>query len=310
MINRILIRIKVVQVLYAYVVSGAEHDLAHYKKELVTSFEKSYELYYYLLKLMIDLTYMQERRLDDAKYKYQPSPEDLNPNMKFVENKLIAALCDNEQLNAYFEKHHISWQDDVIFMKMMLDKVLHSNYYINYMDNDAYGIDIDANLWRDLFENVIFPDPDMAEMVESKSLFWSIEDFDIMGQFVLKTIRRIEEGLPEPILPMFKDEEDRRFGESLFADTVSQMEQNNELIDTLVKSDRWDKDRIALMDRIIMCMALTEMQGYESIPTAVTLNEYIELAKNFSTTNSGHFVNGILNSAMRQLRSSGKIVKP
>ena len=194
--------------------------------------------------------------------------------------------------------------------KMMLDKVLHSNYYINYMDNDAYGIDIDANLWRDLFKNVIFPDPDMAEMVESKSLFWSIEDFDIMGQFVLKTIRRIEEGLPEPILPMFKDEEDRRFGESLFADTVSQMEQNNELIDTLVKSDRWDKDRIALMDRIIMCMALTEMQGYESIPTAVTLNEYIELAKNFSTTNSGHFVNGILNSAMRQLRSSGKIVKP
>ena len=258
---------------------------------------------------MIDLTYMQERRLDDARHKYLPTHEDLNPNMKFVENELIAKLCDNQALNSYFEKHHISWQDDVIFMKMMLDKILNSDYYIHYMNSDSYGIDIDCELWRDLFKNVIFPDPDMAEMVESKSLFWSVEDFDIMGQFVLKTIRRIEEGESNPIMPMFKDEGDRIFGEQLFIDSILQMDKNNDLIDSVV-SQRWDKDRIALMDRIIMCMALTELRGYQNIPTSVTLNEYIELAKNFSTSNSGQFVNGILNAAVVKLRASGEIIKP
>ena len=309
MINRILIRIKVVQVLYSYVVSGEDQSIESSKKELLKSFEKSYELYHYLLKLMIDLTYMQERRLDDARHKYLPTHEDLNPNMKFVENELIAKLCDNQALNSYFEKHHISWQDDVIFMKMMLDKILNSDYYIHYMNSDSYGIDIDCELWRDLFKNVIFPDPDMAEMVESKSLFWSVEDFDIMGQFVLKTIRRIEEGESNPIMPMFKDEGDRIFGEQLFIDSILQMEKNNDLIDSLV-SQRWDKDRIALMDRIIMCMALTELRGYQNIPTSVTLNEYIELAKNFSTSNSGQFVNGILNAAVVKLRATGEIIKP
>lgn len=309
MINRILIRIKVVQVLYSYVVSGEDQSIESSKKELLKSFEKSYELYHYLLKLMIDLTYMQERRLDDARHKYLPTHEDLNPNMKFVENELIAKLCDNQVLNSYFEKHHISWQDDVIFMKMMLDKILNSDYYIHYMNSDSYGIDIDCELWRDLFKNVIFPDPDMAEMVESKSLFWSVEDFDIMGQFVLKTIRRIEEGESNPIMPMFKDEGDRIFGEQLFIDSILQMDKNNDLIDSLV-SQRWDKDRIALMDRIIMCMALTELRGYQNIPTSVTLNEYIELAKNFSTSNSGQFVNGILNAAVVKLRASGEIIKP
>ena len=309
MINRILIRIKVVQVLYSYVVSGEDQSIESSKKELLKSFEKSYELYHYLLKLMIDLTYMQERRLDDARHKYLPTHEDLNPNMKFVENELIAKLCDNQALNSYFEKHHISWQDDVIFMKMMLDKILNSDYYIHYMNSDSYGIDIDCELWRDLFKNVIFPDPDMAEMVESKSLFWSVEDFDIMGQFVLKTIRRIEEGESNPIMPMFKDEGDRIFGEQLFIDSILQMDKNNDLIDSLV-SQRWDKDRIALMDRIIMCMALTELRGYHIIPTSVTLNEYIELAKNFSTSNSGQFVNGILNAAVVKLRASGEIIKP
>ncbi|MBR3100795.1 MAG: transcription antitermination protein NusB [Muribaculaceae bacterium] len=309
MINRILIRIKVVQVLYSYVVSGEDQSIESSKKELLKSFEKSYELYHYLLKLMIDLTYMQERRLDDARHKYLPTHEDLNPNMKFVENELIAKLCDNQALNSYFEKHHISWQDDVIFMKMMLDKILNSDYYIHYMNSDSYGIDIDCELWRDLFKNVIFPDPDMAEMVESKSLFWSVEDFDIMGQFVLKTIRRIEEGESNPIMPMFKDEGDRIFGEQLFIDSILQMDKNNDLIDSLV-SQRWDKDRIALMDRIIMCMALTELRGYQNIPTSVTLNEYIELAKNFSTSNSGQFVNGILNAAVVKLRASGEIIKP
>ena len=133
---------------------------------------------------------------------------------------------------------------------------------------------------------------------------------DLMGQFVCKTFRRIADGEEDVILPMFKDEEDSEFGKNLFNATVVQMPENNQIIDDLVEESRWDKDRIVLMDRIIMCTALAELRTFDKIPVAVTLNEYIELAKNFSTTASGKFVNGILNNAVKQLRKEGKLLKP
>jgi N utilization substance protein B len=149
----------------------------------------------------------------------------------------------------------------------------------------------------------------MTEEVEQRSLFWTEDDLDLIGQFVCKTFRRIADDEESPVLPMFKDEEDAEFGRQLLQETVTQMPQNSALIDELVESSRWDKDRIVLMDRIIMCTALAELRSFDKIPTAVTLNEYIELAKNFSTTGSGQFVNGILNNAVKQLRKEGKIIK-
>ena len=149
----------------------------------------------------------------------------------------------------------------------------------------------------------------MVDAIEQRSLYWTEDDIDLMGQFVCKTFRRIAEGAEDAILPMFKDEEDGDFGKELFSATVTQMPENNEIIDNLVEDSRWDKDRIVLMDRIIMCAALAELRSFDKIPVAVTLNEYIELAKNFSTAASGKFVNGILNNAVKLLRKDGKLLK-
>jgi len=310
MINRVLIRTKVVQNLYSYMLTRPERTLANALKDLDTCMEKTYELYHYLLRLPVELTHIQEMRLDEARNKYLPTEEELNPNMKFVNNRLVAALAQNEELQQFAQDHTITWNDDPIFERLMLDKVVKSDLYKDYMaDNELDDMTSDSLLWQQLMKQVILPDDNMADAVEQRSLFWSEDDLDMIGQFVCKTFRRIADGEKEAIMPMYKDEEDSEFGKELLQATVTLMPQSNELIDEMVEGSRWDKDRIVLMDRIIMCTALAEVCTFNKIPTAVSLNEYIELAKNFSTAGSGQFVNGILNNAVKKLRKDGKVLK-
>ena len=309
MINRVLIRTKVVQNLYSYMLTKPERTLSAAVKDLDTSLSKTYELYHYLMRLPVELTHIQEMRLDEAKNKYMPTEEELNPNMKFVNNRLVAALADNEQLQQFAQEHTVTWNDDPLFERLMLDKVLKSDLYKEYMADEEDSMTSDCLLWQQLLKQVILPDENMADAIEQRSLFWTEDDMDLTAQFVTKTFRRIADGADDAILPMYKDEEDSQFGRELFTATVSLMPENNALIDELVQVSRWDKNRIVLMDRIIMCAALAEIRTFDKIPTAVTLNEYIELAKNFSTPASGKFVNGILNSAVKQLHKDGTILK-
>lgn len=318
MINRVLIRTKVVQNLYSYMLTRPECTLANALKNLNVCMDKTYELYHYLLRLPIELTHIQEMHLDEARNKYLPSEEELNPNMKFVQNRLVAALAANEQLQQFAQEHTVTWNDDPIFERLMLDKVVKSDIYQDYMADDDDSMTADSMVWQQLMRQVILPDENMADAVEQRSVYWSENDLDVMGQFVCKTFRRMSDTAAEEdedngtdiVMPQFKDEEDAEFGKDLFTATVTLMPESNALIDELVQNSRWDKDRIVMMDRIIMCTALAEMRTFDKIPTAVTLNEYIELAKNFSTAGSGQFVNGMLNAAAKQLRSEGKLVKP
>ena len=309
MINRVLIRTKVVQTLYSYMLTRPEHTLAMALKDLDTCLGKTYELYHYLLRLPVELTHIQEMCLDEARNKYLPTEEELNPNMKFVNNRLVAELASNEMLKQYAQDHTVTWNDDPIFERLMLDKVIKSEIYSNYMESEADSMEADSQVWQQLMKQVILPDENMADTIEQRSLFWTEDDLDLVGQFVCKTFRRIAEGAEDAIMPMYKDDEDSEFGKSLFTAAVTMMPENNTLIDELVQNSRWDKDRIVLMDRIIMCAALAELRSFDKIPAAVTLNEYIELAKNFSTAGSGQFVNGILNNAVKQLNKEGKIQK-
>lgn len=286
-----------------------ERTLNNALKDLNACMEKTYELYHYLLRLPVELTHIQEMRLDEARNKYMPTQEDLNPNMKFVNNRLVKALADNEQLAQFAQEHSVTWNDDPIFERMMLEKVLKSDIYNDYMADDEDSMTADALLWHQLMKQVLLPDENMADAIEQRSLYWTEDDLDLVGQFVCKTFKRVAEGAEDPILPMFKDEEDSDFGKELFTASVQLMPESNTLIDGLLEESRWDKDRIVLMDRIIMCTALAELRTFEKIPAAVTLNEYIELAKNFSTAASGKFVNGILNNAVKQLRQDGVILK-
>lgn len=309
MINRVLIRIKVVQLVYSYLMNKEGKTLAAVKKELKQSFEKSYELYFLLFKLIIDLTDLQALRLDEAKHKFLPTEQDLNPNTRFIDNKLVEELRNCEPLQDYINEHHLTWRDDEIFLRLMLDKVLNSRLYQDYMNMAENDFALDCELWHQMLRRVILVDDDMLEYVEGKSIYWGIDDLNIIGQFVMKTIRRFEDRVEQPILPMFKDEEDEEYCESLFLTAIKQFDENKELVDSFVKQDNWDVERIATMDRIIMCVALTEIKSFPSIPVNVSLNEYIEMAKNFSTARSGQFVNGILHAAVRHLKSEGLIMK-
>ena len=286
-----------------------ERTLSSALKDLNACLEKTYELYHYLLRLPVELTHIQEMKLDEARNKYMPTEEDLNPNMKFVNNRLVKALADNEHLAQFAQEHAVTWNDDPIFERLMLDKVLKSDIYNDYMADDEDSMMSDSLLWQQLMKQVILPDENMADAIEQRSLYWTEDDLDLVGQFVCKTFKRLAEGTDDPILPMFKDEEDSDFGKELFNAAVKLMPESNTLIDGLLEESRWDKDRIVLMDRIIMCTALAELRTFDKIPAAVTLNEYIELAKNFSTAASGKFVNGILNNAVKQLRQDGVIFK-
>jgi len=309
MINRVIIRAKVVQNLYSYILTRPERTLSSALKELDASLSKTYELYHYLMRLPVELTHIQAMRLDEARNKYLPTQEELNPNMKFVNNRLVSALSSNEQLQQYAQDHTVTWNDDPILERLILDKVVKSDLYQDYMSSEEDDMAADSQLWQQLIKQVILFDENMIDAIEQRCLYWTEDDMELMSQFVCKTFRRIADGEQDVVLPMFKDDEDSDFGKELFSATVTQMAENNQVIDNLVEESRWDKDRIVLMDRIVMCAALAELRSFDKIPVAVTLNEYIELAKNFSTAASGKFVNGILNNAVKLLRKEGKLFK-
>ena len=310
MINRVLIRIKVVQMVYNFMLTRNIKSPEMAKNELQQSFDKSYELYNYLLKLIIDLTDLQDRYIDDAKHKFLPTHDDLYPNMKFVKNELVRLLRENEQLQQYIREHKLSWKDNEIFLRLILNKIQDSDIYKEYMENDSSDLDGDCYFWKQIFKRMLIDDEDLLEELESQSMYWSCDDLDFMSQFVIKTIQRLNDGDERPIMPQFKDQEDADFGDELFSATLAQEDLNTATIEKFIDSRHWDSERIALIDRVILLVALAEVRTFEKIPTSVTLNEYIEIAKSFSTPSSSSFVNGVLNAAIRELKFSGVIRKP
>lgn len=308
MINRILIRIKVVQIMYSYILSRGSVSIQEAKKNLQDSLDKGYDLYYYLFLLMVQLTDLQEDRIEQAKNKYLPTEEDLNPNMKLVNNLFIKTLTENEDYQKYLSDNPMTWIDDDIFLKLELERILKSDLYAEYISTEGNNFEEDCKFWNNVMRELILKDEELGDVLESKSVYWN-DDLTTIGSFVLKSIKLFEQHDEKPILPMFKNEDDSQFGNELFSKAISDMDRCNELIDTFIQSEHWDKDRVAVMDRLIMVVALAEVLHFPSIPTKVTLNEYIEIAKYYSTPRSGQFINGILNSAINNLRETKQINK-
>ena len=308
MINGILIRIKVVRMDYSYLLTQKDTSLREALKTLMQSMDKSYELYHSLLYLPVELTRLQELRLDNAKHKYLPSEEDLNPNMKFVENRFVAKMQENPMMQEYMKAVPFSWSENEVFMRMILDRILNSEVYATYMAGGESDLAADCEFWRDVMRKEILSDENLAEILEEKSVFWN-DDLDVIGTFVLKTIKRFgEEGYNE-LLPQFKDDEDREYAEQLFLLSIENKERYMELLKQFVDKNSWDVDRLAFMDVVILLVALAEVEYVPSVPTKVTLNEYIEIAKYYSTAKSGQFVNGILNSIIIYLKKEGRLNK-
>lgn len=279
-------------------------------KELKVSLDKAYELYFSLFQLMIEITREQALRLDNAKTKFLATHEDLNPNTRFIDNRLIARLESDEQLKQYLEEHPVTWADDPTLIKSLIDRILESKIYQDYMDAPADDYSADCEFWRNVMRTIILPSDDLAETLESKSIFWN-DDISIMGTFVLKTIKQFASSPDGNVdfLPQYKDREDEDFGPDLFRYAVENRETYRSYIDRFIDASQWDPERLAFMDIVVMIAAITELIHYPAIPVPVTMNEYIEIANSYSTARSGQFINGILFSIIRYLNEEGIISK-
>ena len=307
MINRVIIRSIVVQVAYSYFITE-ERNIAIAERDLLHSLDKGHELYYALLQLMIDLTDLQAQRIDTARNKYLPTDEEKNPNMRFVENRFIQSLRNNSDFIEFHEEKPFSWSVTAdAFLNQMLDTILASDEYKEYMASDTNDADQDCELWRTIFKNIIAPSDELTEVIESISLYWN-EELNTEATFVLKTIKQFRgEDDEVKMLPMFKDDDDRHYAIDLLRNTLANEKLYRSYIDRFTKN--WEVDRIAFMDVVIMLVAISELVRMPSIPTIVTLNEYIELAKTFSTEQSGNFVNGVLDAIVKELKKEGIITK-
>lgn len=278
-------------------------------KTLNRSLDKSYELYFRLLLLPIELTNLREQQIDANRHKFLPTEEDKNPNLRFVENQFVAILRENPEFAEYVEENKLSWNpEDRILLNLLLKNILDSEIYSDYMNAPESSLVADCEFWRNVYKHIIFQSPDLEEVLEEKSVFWN-DDLDIIGTFVLKTVKRIETENPAFILPKYKDEEDARFGKELFESVVRNKDDYRTYIDEFVKKDSWDSDRLAFMDVVLILTTIAEILNFPKIPVSVSLNEYIELAKAYSTQKSSQFLNGILASIIVKLRMEKKLLK-
>lgn len=276
---------------------------ANAQSDLQRSLDKAYELYHYLLSLMVELTDAQADHIEKAKSKYLATAEDLNPNTRFIDNALIARLRESEELNDFLSEHPHRWADEPVLIKSLLDTIVKSKVYTDYMAAESVSYEDDCNLWRTIFKTIILPSDELAEELEHLSIFWN-DDLEIMSTFVIKTLNHFAKSPDSPVklLPRYKDEEDARFGAELFRFAVSNREQYRSYIDRFINADQWDPERLAFMDIVIMTCAIAELINYPLIPVPVTMNEYVEIANNYSTGRSGQFINGILFSIVNYLK--------
>ena len=307
MINRVLIRLKVIQVVYAYYQNEGK-NLEAAEKELFYSMSKAYDLYKYLLLLMIEVTQFADRRIDNRRNKLRPTEEDLNPNTRFIDNAFMAQLMQNAQLEEFRANQKRTWDDEGDFVKHLFERIEETKAYQEYMAKETLTYEDDRELWRKLYRSTIAQNDEIDEILEEQSLYWN-DDKAIVDTFVLKTIKRFEpeNGAEQELMPEYKDDEDKEFARKLLRTAITGADAYRKLMENNAKN--WDMERFAFMDILIMQVALAEIFAFPSIPVSVSLNEYVEIAKMYSTPKSGSFINGMLDSIVSQLKSENKLNK-
>jgi transcription antitermination factor nusB len=278
------------------------------EKELFFSLSKAYDLYNYLLLLMVEVTKQANKKLNAAKNKLIPTKEELFPNTKFVENRFIAQLEVNKQLLDFAGNQKKTWENEADFVKSLCEQIMESDIYKEYMASETSSYEEDREVWRKIYKKIIFNNAELDQVLEDQSLYWN-DDKEIVDTFVLKTIKRFEEknGAKQELLPEFKDDEDQDFARRLFRRAILNSDYYRHLISENTKN--WDLDRVAFMDVIIMQIALAEVLSFPNIPVSVSLNEYVEIAKLYSTPKSGGFINGTLDGIVNQLKKENKLTK-
>ncbi|MCD8172293.1 MAG: transcription antitermination protein NusB [Alistipes sp.] len=306
MLSRRLLRIKVVKALYAHFKSEAD-SLITSEKNLTSSVDKTYDLYNQMLWLIVDVMRYASSRIEIARSKKLPTTEDLNPNTCFIDNQLIAQIENSPKLTAYLEKKSLGWVRYPELIKSLYDSMVRSDYYKSYMEAPDNSYNDDRKFVEDFYLNEVENNELLGEVVEEQSAWWA-DDIDFALILAMKTISSSRRGQPDlPISAKFKNEDDREFYKELFRKAVVNYNDYLQYIEKFTQN--WDVDRIAFMDNVIMAAAIAELTTFESIPVKVTLDEFIEISKFYSTPGSSHFINGVLDKVINVLKEEGRIVK-
>ena len=296
------------QALYAYFKHSGESTVNKSEKELLFSINKAYDQYHYFMLLVIDIGDYAHTRIDIARNKKIPSEEDLNPNTKFVENKVIEQLRNNKQLQQYLSSTKLSWSNYPELIKGIYNFLIKSEDFKLYMSNKSRSYKEDKSFVCSLLKNLIPTYEPLFHALEEQSIYWNDEPEFILG-IVIKTLKKFneDEGENAELLPLYKNDEDADFSKKLLRKVILNHNQYLQIIEKFSKN--WEVDRIAFLDILLMQMAIAEAIEFPSIPVKVTLNEYLEIAKYYSTAKSNIFLNGILDKAFVYLRENKQIRK-
>ena len=307
MFNRRQLRIKVLHALYA-LHADKEGSVEESHKFLQSSLEKTYELYLLLLLLIAELQDAAIERIEAGRLKQQPTKEDLHPNTKFVNNKPLRVITKSKELAKEAANRKLGWGQEQDLIKRLFKSLVASEEYLAYMANEERGFQHDRESLNRMFRKHIVNDEGLQEWIEEQSILWS-DDLDLASSIVLKTVKTIAEDSDDVLLSdMWKEDgDDRQFLEDLYSKSLDLAGEHDALIEEAASN--WDLERIATMDLLLLRMALSEARSFPSIPLKVTMNEYIDLAKFYSTDKSSAFVNGVLDKLFNAMTEDGTIVK-
>lgn len=304
MLSRRLIRIKTIQSLYSHFCS-AESSLIRSEKEYRQNLTKCYELYVMMLGLIVEVADYAQKRIDIGRAKMRPSEEEKNPNLRFVENKVVEMLRQSEAL----AEHSISgaWSSNESLIKDLYNLMVSSAYYQSYMSSPSCDFAADKKVVINFYKNHIEDNEEIEAALEEMSIFWNDDTNFVLGH-VITTLNSLKAGSEDVgVLPMYKNDDDKEYAEVLYRKAVVNSKQYFGYIERFAQN--WDFDRIAFMDKLIIEAAITELIQFPSIPVKVTLDEFIEISKYYSTSNSSTFINGIIDKAIETLTAEGVIVK-
>lgn len=306
MISRRLLRIKVLHILYAYFKSKDE-GITRYEKDLFYSINRSYDLYHLFFLLLIDVQEYASRKIDSAKGKRVPTQADLNPNLKFINNRVLKQLVSTNRLYQYFDEKKLSWSDSPDLIKQVYQVMIESNSFGMYMNSEEDSYKHDQKFIISFFSEYLVDNDLLYQTLEENSIYWN-DDIEFMLSMNIKTIQKAKpNAIDINLFPLFKNDEDKDFVKKLYRMVILDHEKNTELIQTHIKN--WDIERIASMDLLVLEMAVTEILQFASIPVKVSFNEYIELVKFYSTNRSNAFVNGVLDKIINKLKAEGMVKK-
>ncbi|MBT8385320.1 MAG: transcription antitermination factor NusB [Bacteroidia bacterium] len=307
MLNRRHIRIKVMQSIYAMIQSKSD-DLIKQEKFLKFSIINIYDLYVLMLSLLLEVRNLAEQHQEIAKKKFLATSKDKNPSRKFIDNQFLVKLSGNASLASYIKDHKLKhWKDDNEYVRLIWDAIKSSDIYEKYINSEKdLSPKEELNFISEIYKEVIAPNDKLFDYFESQNISW-VDDIPFVNTAFLTNIKKINAGTLFTKAELYKDKDDEEFASDLFKKTALHLTDFTEDIDK--KTPNWDTDRIAEVDLILIKMALTEFVYFPSIPTKVTINEYIEIAKDYSTTKSSFFINGVLDKLLKEYTASIRIQK-